>query len=85
MEMRDQIEQTYRNVYEDQVGSAVPELSRHTKLLETELDSMGFAVLVMELEDALGFDPFAESKDAYYPSTYGEFVDFYIDNAPASA
>jgi acyl carrier protein len=84
VEIRDQIDLTFVAVYEDQVGKAAPAMLPDTKLLETDLDSMGFAILVMELEDALGFDPFVESDDAYYPSTYGEFVEFYVTNAPGS-
>ena len=61
----------------------LPELTRDTVLLETGLDSMGFAVLVVELEDALGFDPFSLSPEPFYPQTYGEFVAFYEQNQPA--
>ena len=59
-----------------------PELTSDTVLLETGLDSMGFAVLVVELEDALGFDPFSLSPEPFYPQTYGEFVAFYEQNQP---
>lgn len=41
------------------------------------MDSLGFAVLVVMLEDELGFDPFVLSEEAYYPRTFGEFVRFY--------
>ena len=60
----------------------LPELASDTVLLETGLDSMGFAVLVVELEDALGFDPFSLSPEPFYPQTYGEFVAFYEQNQP---
>ena len=46
------------------------------------MDSLGFAVLVVELEEALGFDPFSISEEAFYPSTLGEFVSFYEKNEP---
>ena len=45
------------------------------------LDSMGFAVLVMRLDEVLGFDPFSESDEVVYPRTFGEFVAFYEGRA----
>ncbi|RJX72383.1 acyl carrier protein [Vibrio sinensis] len=46
-------------------------------LLESGLDSLGFAILVALLEEELDFDPFQEMEDAIYPSTFGEFVAIY--------
>jgi acyl carrier protein len=46
-------------------------------LIESGLDSLGFAILVARLEDALGLDPFTASEDVYYPVTLGEFIRFY--------
>ena len=46
-------------------------------LLESGLDSLGFAVLVARLEDKLGIDPFTASEDAMFPVTFGEFVKVY--------
>jgi acyl carrier protein len=56
-------------------------LSDDLVLLESGLDSLGFAILVTRLEDLLGFDPFTISNDAYYPVTFGDFVRFYEDAA----
>lgn len=53
------------------------ELNNNTVLLESGLDSLGFALLVALLEEELGFDPFAELDDALYPSTFSEFVQVY--------
>jgi acyl carrier protein len=50
-------------------------------LLESGLDSLGFAILVARLEDKLGFDPFTTSDDAYYPITLGDLIRFYEDGA----
>lgn len=61
----------------------VPELSDDSVLLETGLDSLGFAVLVTRLEDELGYDPFSAMDDAVYPTTLGEFVAVYTSHAPA--
>ena len=46
-------------------------------LLESGLDSLGFAILVSKLEGKLGFDPFMESPEPFYPRTLGEFIAFY--------
>ena len=46
-------------------------------LLESGLDSLCFAIIVATLEDELGFDPFTESEDVYFPVTFGDFVRFY--------
>ncbi|MBO6576979.1 MAG: acyl carrier protein [Rhodothermales bacterium] len=64
-------------------GAAAPVLEDGTVLLETGLDSLGFAILVTRLEDELGYDPFTLSAEPFYPQTFGEFVDFYQAHAPA--
>ncbi len=46
-------------------------------LLDSGLDSLMIAVLVARLEETLGFDPFTESDDIYYPVTVGDFIRFY--------
>lgn len=46
-------------------------------LLQTGLDSLGFAVLVVRLEDQLGYDPFMLMSEPVYPRTVGEFVAIY--------
>lgn len=55
----------------------VPEINDDTVLLETELDSLGFAVLVTRLEELLGVDPFSQMEEPVYPTTFGEFVAVY--------
>jgi acyl carrier protein len=52
-------------------------------LLDSGLDSLAIAILVARLEDAVGFDPFTESRSAAYPVTLGDFVRFYEDAAEA--
>ena len=54
-------------------------------LLESGLDSLCFAILVAQLEDELGFDPFTASEDVYFPVTYGDFVAFYEAGAGGRA
>ena len=46
-------------------------------LLESGLDSLGFAILVTRLEDALGVDPFSASEDVEFPVTLADFVNIY--------
>jgi acyl carrier protein len=63
-------------------GIVVPTVTDETVLLQTGLDSLGFAVLVTRLEEQLGFDPFTLMKDATYPKTFIEFVSLYQLYAP---
>ena len=80
---RETISATFSRVFIEQAGGAsLPLLSDDLVLLESGLDSMGFAVLVVELEEILGFDPFSISEEAFYPSTFGEFVSFYEKHEP---
>lgn len=81
--IRETISATFSRVFIEQVeGVSLPSLNDDLVLLESGLDSLGFAVLVVELEEALGFDPFSISEEAFYPSTLGEFVSFYEKNEP---
>jgi len=50
-------------------------------LLDSGLDSLGFAVLVARLEDRLGVDPFTAAEDAVFPVTLGDFVKVYENGA----
>jgi hypothetical protein len=52
-------------------------LSDSLELLNSGLDSLCFAVVVVRLEQALGVDPFSVSEDTAFPLTFGEFVRFY--------
>lgn len=74
----EKIKETYLEVLE-QTGAIllVPELNDDVILLESGLDSLGFAILVATLEEKLGFDPFTMMDEPFYPSTFGEFVDIY--------
>ncbi|EFP95126.1 acyl carrier protein [Vibrio caribbeanicus] len=59
------VEQRYDEIPDDQV------------LLDSGLDSLGFAILVALLEEELDLDPFQKMEDAVYPTTFGEFVAIY--------
>ncbi len=76
MTIRDSITGELIALYEED-ELEVPELSDDLVLLDTDLDSLGFAVLVTRLDEVLGFDPFAEVDEPVYPATFGEFLAVY--------
>lgn len=55
----------------------IENISDDTVLLQSGLDSLGFAMLVAQLEEELGVDPFSDMALAVYPRTLGEFVEIY--------
>jgi len=55
----------------------LPPLIDDLVLLDSGLDSLAIAILVVRLEETLGLDPFTESNDMAYPVTLGDFVRFY--------
>ncbi|KAB7672272.1 acyl carrier protein [Plesiomonas shigelloides] len=59
------VEQRHEDIRDDQV------------LLESGLDSLGFAILVALLEEELDLDPFQQMEEPVYPTTFGEFVAIY--------
>lgn len=61
----------------------VEPLTKETVLLESGLDSMGFAVLVTRLEEELGYDPFVLMDEPVYPRTLEDFVAIYERFRPA--
>lgn len=58
-------------------GKTLAPLRDDLVLLDSGLDSLGFAVVVARLEDALGIDPFTITEDAKFPVTFGDFVKMY--------
>jgi acyl carrier protein len=58
-------------------GKILAPLKEDLVLADSGLDSLGFAVLVARLEEALGVDPFTAAEDALFPVTLGEFVKVY--------
>ncbi len=70
------IERVFASLLEDD-GLDVPPLRDDLVLLSSGLDSLGFAVLVTQLNDELGYDPFTLTEEAVYPRTLGEFVAIY--------
>jgi len=62
-------------------GKTLAPLHDDLVLLDSGLDSLGFAVLVARLEDTLGIDPFTIADDAMFPVTLGDFVKVYENGA----
>ena len=86
MNTREIITEALKRVAAGQDADLVSDLNNDTILLESGLDSLGFAVLVAELEEVLGFDPFVMMDTPVYPETLGDFVAFYEKySAPSDA
>jgi acyl carrier protein len=66
-------------------GKTLAPLRDDLVLLDSGLDSLGFAVLVARLEDTLGIDPFTAAEDAMFPLTLGDFVKVYEHGAQQRA
>lgn len=60
-------------------------LSDDLVLLESGLDSLCFAIVVAELEDQLGVDPFSDADEVFFPVTFGDFVALYEAAAAKAA
>lgn len=75
--LEDDIRRVFAEVWAFEKASEAPALMPDTILLETGLDSLGFAIFVSSLDEALGYDPFTLSEDASYPQTFADFVAFY--------
>ena len=76
MAIRTTITSQMQSIAAQQNKSLAP-LSDDLILLDCGLDSLCFAILVARLEDELGFDPFSTEEDVYFPTTFGDFVQFY--------
>lgn len=75
--MREKIVKVMVEVAEAGGLKLVTPLLDETVLLESGLDSLGFAVLVTRLEEDLGYDPFTLMEEPVYPRTLGDFVAIY--------
>jgi acyl carrier protein len=75
MTVRSVIETQFKQVAEEH-DKQLALLTDDLALLESGLDSLSFAVVVVRLEQALGVDPFTVSE-ALFPLTFGDFVNFY--------
>ena len=80
--MKEKIIGVMREISAESELQLVRELDDSTVLLESGLDSLGFAILVARLEEELGYDPFSIMVEPVYPRTLGEFVTIYQKFAP---
>ena len=76
MNLRTVIYDQVRTIAE-QNNKALASLTDELILLESGLDSLCVAILVANLEDELGVDPFGSGDDVMIPTTLGEFVRIY--------
>lgn len=83
MEPRSTIVRALYRALERRQQRLITELDDNTILLESGLDSLGFALLVVMLEEELGYDPFSTMDEADYPTTFGDFVAVYRNYAPS--
>ncbi|MEP1447167.1 MAG: acyl carrier protein [Paraglaciecola sp.] len=77
MNLEQQIKQAMQQVAELSDCQLIEPITVDTLLLESGLDSLGYAMLVAQLEEDLGYDPFSELAIETYPSTFAEFLSVY--------
>ena len=77
MELEHTIRQTLDQVAIIANCKLIDNINDDTVLLQSGLDSLGFAMLVAQLEEDLGIDPFSQMQIAVYPRTFAEFVGVY--------
>jgi acyl carrier protein len=80
MSVRSTVTAQFEQVAQEQKRK-LARLSDDLKLLESGLDSLSFALIVVRLEEALGYDPFDVSDEIQFPVTFGDFVKLY-ENHP---
>jgi acyl carrier protein len=80
MSVREVVQQRFASAAKSR-NRNLPPLTDELRLTDSGLDSLSFAVIVAELEDELGFDPFNQEADVPFPVTFGDFVRLY-ENRP---
>jgi acyl carrier protein len=78
MDTRAVIFEQMRSVAEHQNKKLAP-LTDELLLLDSGLDSLCIAILVANLEEELGKDPFSTGDETTMPVTVGDFVKLYAD------
>ena len=76
MSVRSTVTAQFEQVATEQKRKLAP-LTDDLKLLDSGLDSLSIALIVMRLEEALGFDPFDVTGDVRFPVTFDDFVKLY--------
>ncbi|MDE2350036.1 MAG: acyl carrier protein [Gammaproteobacteria bacterium] len=76
MTTKGQIISIFKQVAADQNRNLAP-LSDDLRLTDSGLDSLSFAIIVTQLEETLGVDPFNSGEWVDFPVTLGDFVALY--------
>jgi acyl carrier protein len=76
MSVRETVESTFKQVAGEQKRKLAA-LTDSLHLVDSGLDSLSFALIVVRLEEALGFDPFDTAEDIKFPVTFAQFVALY--------
>ncbi|MDP5030343.1 MAG: acyl carrier protein [Paraglaciecola sp.] len=77
MNIEHQIRHAMQQVAELNDCQLIEPIEADTLLLECGLDSLSYAMLVAQLEEDLGFDPFTDLVIDTYPSSFAEFLAIY--------
>ena len=80
--LKNKILKSIKEVADSRGVKLADQIDSDTILLESGLDSLGFAILVAHLEENLGYDPFVLMGEPIYPKSFGEFVDIYRQFEP---
>jgi len=83
MTIRTTILDQMANIAKQQHKTLQP-LTDDLALLDSGLDSLCLAILVANLDDELGIDPFGSGDDVAVPATIGDFVRLYEATAVRS-
>lgn len=75
--IKETIDKLFQEVMETTGHTLSCPLKDDAVLLQTGMDSLGFAILVARLEQELGYDPFVLMDTPVYPTTYGDFIAIY--------
>jgi acyl carrier protein len=80
MNIRELVLSEIQRIGEEQARQLAP-LTDDLSLIDSGLDSLGFAILVARLEDQLEVDPFTMADEARYPETLADLINFYEEAA----
>jgi hypothetical protein len=82
MDLASTIISEFESLLQESGYSSLVPLTPDTVLLQSGLDSLGFAILIARLESKLNFDPFVIMSEPVYPTTLREFISIYENNQP---
>ena len=77
MSIRNEIMSTFKRVAEEQRRELAP-LTDDLNLMECGLGSLGFALVVVSLEESVKIDPFLDTEN--FPVTLRDFIALYEQN-----